>query len=128
MGTPLKLKDASGNFQEVTTAEENYIAYQIGMHLSLSDSAQEGSLSRLGDTTIGTFSNTFFNEPVGTHPGTSITTGTTNYPVYQRTGTAAETDSDWSRPLEWVDSGGATGFKEMTDASLNEAVDRSTVY
>ena len=130
MGTPLKLKDASGNFQEVTTAEENYIAYQIGMHLSLSDSAQEGSLSRLGDTTIGTFSNTFFNEPVGTHPGTSITTGTTNYPVYQRTGTAAETDSDWSRPLEWVDSGGATGFKEMTDASLNEAVDRylSTIF
>ena len=130
MGTPLKLKDANGNFQEMTTSEENYLAYQIGIHLSLGDSAEEGALSKLGDTSVGTFTNTFFNEPVGTHPGTSITSGSTTFNLYQRTGTAAETDSDWTRPMEWVDSAGETGFKEMDDTSLNEAVDRylSTIF
>lgn len=131
MATPIKIRDANGNIQEFTTAEENYIAYQVGLHLGAGDSAEVGSLNRLtGGTTIGTFSNTFFNEPVGTHPSTSITTGTTNTPIYQTTGTAAETDSDVHSPLMWVDSGGQTGFKQMPDIDLNEAVDRylSTIF
>lgn len=125
MATPLKVKDASGNIQQLTTTEENYIAYQVGLHLSTSDSAEVGSLNRAttGDT-VGTFSNTFFNQAVGTHPSTSITTGTTNTVIYQTTGTAAETDANVFKPLMWVDSGGQTGFKMMPDADLNSAVDR----
>ena len=125
MATPLKLRDANGNIQEFSTSEENYVAYQIGLHLSDGDSAEVGSLNRLttGDT-VGTFSNTFFNQPVGTHPSTSITTGTTNTTIYQTTGTAAETDSDVFSPLMWVDSASETGFKMMPDVDLNEAIDR----
>ena len=125
MATPLKLKDANGNIQELTTTEENYIAYQVGLHLSTADSAEVGSLNRAttGDT-VGTYSNTFFNQAVGTHPSTSITTGTTNTVIYQTTGTAAETDSDVFRPIMWVDSGSQTGFKMMPDVDLNAAVDR----
>jgi hypothetical protein len=125
MATPLKLKDANGNIQELTTTEENYIAYQVGLHLSTADSAEVGSLNRAttGDT-VGTYSNTFFNQAVGTHPSTSITTGTTNTVIYQTNGTAAETDSDVFRPLMWVDSGSETGFKMMPDVDLNETVDR----
>ena len=125
MATPLKLRDANGNIQEMTTSEENYIAYQVGLHLSSADSAEVGSLNRLTTgNTVGTFSNTFFNQPVGTHPSTSITTGTTNTTIYQTTGTAAETDSDVYSPLMWVDSASQTGFKLMPDTDLNEAIDR----
>lgn len=125
MATPLKLKDANGNIQELTTTEENYIAYQVGLHLSTADSAEVGSLNRATTgATVGTYSNTFFNQAVGTHPSTSITTGTTNTVIYQTTGTAAETDSDVFRPIMWVDSGSQTGFKMMPDVDLNAAVDR----
>lgn len=125
MANPLRLKDTNGNFQELTTSEENYIAHQIGLHLGAADSAEVGSLNRLTTgTNIGTFSNTFFNQPVGTHPSTSITTGTTNTTIYQTTGTAVETDSDVYSPIMWVDSASETGFKMMPDGDLNSAVDR----
>ena len=127
MATPLKIKDANGNIQQLTTTDENYVAYQVGLHLSTADSAEVGSLNRsTGGDTVGTFSNTFFNQPVGTHPSTSITTGTTKTTVYQTNGTAAETNSNVFTPVMWVDSSGSseTGFKMMPSADLNEAVDR----
>lgn len=132
MATPLKIKDAGGNIQELTTAEENYIAYQIGLHLA-SDSANGigGITTNASHTSIGTYTDTFFNEPVGTHPSTSITSGSTATTLYQNQGTAAaETDSDVEIPLMWVDAGGQTGFKQMPDTDLNAAVDRylSTIF
>lgn len=133
MATPLKIKDANGNIQELTTAEENYIAYQIGLHLSEAGASEVGSLNKTATgNNIGSFTDTFFNEPVGTHPSTSITSGSTTTNIYQTTGTAAETDSDVYRPLMWVDSAGSseTGFKMMPDVDLNSAVDRylSTIF
>ena len=126
MATPLKVKDAFGNIQELTDAEENYLTYLIGTHLA-SDSANGigGITTNSGHTTIGSYTNTFFNEPVGTHPSTSITTGSTTTTLYQNQGTAAsETDSDVEIPLMWVDAGGQTGFKQMPAADLNATVDR----
>jgi hypothetical protein len=127
MATPLKIKDAGGNIQEFTTSEENYIAYQIGKHLAASGANGTGSITtNAAHTNIGSFVDTFFNEPVGTHPSTSITSGSTTTNVYQSQGTAPETDSDVYSPLMWVDSAGSseTGFKMMPDVDLNEAVDR----
>ena len=126
MGVPLLLKDASGNLQEFTTGEEAYLSYLASLQL-LEDSAI-GSLNTSGGTSIGSFSNTFFNEPVGTHPSTSITVGTTTSTVYQNLGTALEDSADWRRPLEVFDSAGFAGVKEMDDASLNAAVDRYLSY
>lgn len=124
MATPLKIKDNDGNIQELTSADENYVAYQIGLHLSVGDSAEVGSLNRITQgTNIGAFSNTFFNEAVGTHPSTAISTGTTTTTLYQTTGTAAETDSDTFSPLMWQDSASTTGFQQMPTADLNAAVD-----
>lgn len=125
MATPLKIRDGSGNIQQLTTAEENYIAYQIGLHLS-SDSANGvgGITTNAAHTSIGTYTNTFFNEPVGTHPGTSITSGSSVTTLYQNQGTAAETDSDVELPMMWIDSASETGFKQMPSADLDEAVDR----
>lgn len=128
MSTPLKVRDGDGNIQEFTTAEENYLAYQIGLQL-LDDSANGfGSLTKndSADTAVGTFTNTFFNEPVGTHPSTSITTGSTTSFLSQSLGSAAETDSDVLLPLKWIDSSldGPAGFRQFGDTDLNTAVDR----
>ena len=127
MATPLKLRDVSGNIQELTTSEENYIAYQIGLHLGSADSAEVGSLNKSASgTNIGLFTNTFFNEPVGTHPSTSISSGSTTTNIYQTAGTALESDPSVFSPLMWVDSAATseTGFKMMPNIDLNQAIDR----
>ena len=129
MATPLK-SASSSSIQEFTTAEENYLAYQIGLHLGEAGTSEVGSINKTSGQSVGSFSNTFFNEPVGTHPSTSITSSTTTTNVYQTTGTPAETDSDIYSPLMWVDSASQTGFKMMPDADLNDAIDRylSTIF
>ena len=126
MATPLKINNVGGTeIKQLTTAEENYVAYQIGLHLAASSAGDVGSIStNAAHTSIGSYTNNFYNEPVGTHPSTSITSGSTTTTLYQNQGTGAETDSDVLSPLMWVDSASQTGFKEMPDADLNEAVDR----
>lgn len=132
MATPLKINNVGGTeIKQFTTAEENYIAYQIGLHLAADSANGDGTItSNSSHTTIGSYTNTFFNEPVGTHPSTSITSGSTSTTVYQNQTSAIETDSDIEIPLMWVDSGGQTGFKQMTNSDLNTAVDRyiSTIF
>ena len=125
MGTPLKLKDANGNIQEMTTSEENFIAYKIGLGL-YSDTSGPGSLNTSSGNSVGSFVDTFFNEPVGTAPSTSISSGSTTTNVYQTGGSATE-GSYFPRPIEWVND---PGFKEMTNTSLNAAIDRylSTIF
>lgn len=126
MATPLKLRDGDGNIQELTSAEENYLTYLMGLHLAADSANGIGGITiNSGDTSIGTYTDTFFNEPVGTHPSTSITSGSTATTIYQNQGiNAAETDSDIKTPLRWIDAGGQTGFKEMPYSDLNAAVDR----
>lgn len=132
MATPLKINNVGGTeIKEFTTAEENYIAYQIGLHLATSSSIGAYNITtNASHDSVGDFTNTFFNEPVGTHPSTSITSGSTTTTIYQNLNVAIETDSDVLSPIMWVDSGGQTGFKQMPDADLNSAVDRyiSTIF
>ena len=132
MATPLKSLNST-TIKEFSTSEENYIAHQIGLHLGAADSSEVSSINKItGGTTIGSYTNTFFNQAVGTHPSTSITTGSTVTPLKQTAGTAAETDSDVYGPVMWVDSSAVsqTGFKIMPDADLNAAIDRylSTIF
>ena len=132
MATPLKSLNST-SIKEFSTSEENYIAHQIGLHLGAADSSEVSSINKItGGTTIGSYTNTFFNQAVGTHPSTSITTGSTVTSLKQTSGTAAETDSDVYGPVMWVDSSAVsqTGFKIMPDADLNAAIDRylSTIF
>ena len=150
MGVPLRLKDANGNLQEFTSAQENYIAYQIGKQLFRGTSPDlwgttlgGGPDSALGSieiqlaalnygsfdsstwTNIGSFTDTKFGQPPGTHPSTSITITTSTNNMWQDlSSTALEDSSAWRRPIEVFDSGGFAGIKEMDDTSLNDAVDR----
>jgi hypothetical protein len=121
MGTPIKLATAGGDLKEMTTGEEAWLAYQAALQLAAMPNTDPASLTTsAGGTSIGSYSNTFFNEAVGTHPGSSITTGTTTTTVYQNTGTATEAGGDFHRPIRW----NGTGFEEMDNTELNTFVDR----
>jgi len=105
----------------MTTGEEAWLAYQCGLQLAASTTSDVAALTTsAGGTSIGSYTNTFFNEAVGTHPGSSITSGSTVTTVYQNTGTAAEDGADFHRPIRW----NGTGFEEMDNTELNTLVDR----
>jgi len=93
---PIVQKDASGNLQRATATNENYLAFKAGVHLA--GTADHGgtlrSSSVSNDTAIGSFTNTFYNEPVGTHPGSSLSIGSTTTTLYQRSGSASITLDD----------------------------------
>jgi hypothetical protein len=121
MGTPIKLEGGTGDLKEMTTGEEAWLAYQAGLQLAASTTSDVAALTTSsGGTSIGSYTNTFFNEPVGTHPGSSITSGSTTTIVYQNTGTASEASVDFHRPIRWNGS----GFEEMDNTELNTLVDR----
>jgi hypothetical protein len=121
MGTPIKLEGGSGDLKEMTTGEEAWLAYQCGLQLAASITSDVAALTTsAGGTSIGSYTNTFFNQPVGTHPGSSITSGSTVTTVYQNTGTATEAGTDFHRPIRW----NGTGFEEMDNTELNTLVDR----
>jgi len=128
MATPLKLNASNaGDLKEMTTTEEQHLAYRAGLHMAASDDDDVGALDNgSGGTTVGTYSNTFYNQAIGTHPGSSLSVGTTNTSLYQNTGeTAAYTDGDFHRPVK-QDSG--NNVKEFTDAEMNTIVDRLNTY
>ncbi len=119
--TLLRLKDTSGNMQVMTSAEELYVAYKVAESLAAAYATSDaGSLTiGAGDWSIGNYVNTFFNENVGTHPGTSITSGSTTTTFRQVSSATVPTGI---RPVTW--DGTATGIKELTDAEMNTVADR----
>jgi len=117
---PLKLQSNDGDLKRLSDTEENYLAYLVGSHLIEDDSdAGNLTLNASGNTSIGSFVDTFFNEVDGTHPASSITSGSTTTTLYQVAGTADETDSDFRRPVAYDD-----GVRTMADSDLNILVAR----
>ena len=85
---PVIQKDASGNLQRATTSHEEYLAYQAGLRFAERGAITPHSIQKTAywqsDSAIGAFTDTFYNEAVGTHPGTSLSTGSTTTTLYQR--------------------------------------------
>ena len=122
MSTPLKTTGTDGDIEQFTVAEQNYLAYQAGIHLSKAGINDPAGLDfNAGGTTVGTYVNTLMDQEIGAHASLT-SSSTTNIVLYQNTGTAVETGPNFRRPLEWNVSLG--GLKEMPDASLNTLVDR----
>ena len=124
----LKLLEESGeqfgNLKQVTTTEEQYFAYQAGLQLSTAADTEPGCLKTASSgspATVGTFTDTRFNEAIGSH-GT-LTTSSTVTTLYQSEGTAAENGGDFRYPVEFVSNSGAE-LHEMTDAEVSSLVDR----
>ena len=130
--TPIKRKDSDGTLRQLTNAEENYLAYQAGLRLSVAPESDVGSLttSSSSASTVGTYTDTKFNQAVGTH-GTTLTTQTTNTVLYQKEGDAPEDGaSGRRRPIHYDISGSQTQLQEMTSSEMDTLVDRlvSTIF
>ena len=81
------------------------------------------TLSSSGNATVGSYSNTAFDQGVGTH-GVTLTTTTTTTPVYQKEGTASESGANWRKPIHYQKSGSQTQFHEMTSSEIDTLTDR----
>lgn len=125
MVAPLKLEGTAGDLKEMTQAEEDYIAYLTGLQLAAMTSADVSALTTTsGGNNIGSYTNTFYDQVVGTHPGTSITSGSTVTTLYQNIGSASEAGADFHRPLRWAGSG---AIEEMDNVEFDEIVDRALI-
>ena len=130
---PLKLKDSSApvELQQMSTTEENYLAYQVGIHCASLDSS---SVSRLGVkqtgtfNLIGSFTDTSYDSAIGTHSNL-LTITTVGTELYQKNGTAG-LPADYRIPISMRDSNGQTIIDEMDSTKLNTLLDRinSRIY
>jgi hypothetical protein len=120
--TPLKLRGTNGDLQQLNSTEENYLAYLTGLQLASSAGSDPGDLTLVidGHNVVGTFVDTYFNEAVGTHPASAITSSSISTTLYQRIGTASESGADFRRPVAYNDQ----QIVEMNDTQFNELVDR----
>ena len=116
---PLKLEGTNGDLQQMTSTEENYLAYVIGKDNLAADSGVGGiTLTSTGNTSIGSFVDTFYNEAVGTHPASAITSGSTTTTLYQKDGTASI--GGGLRPVGFEDdSNSVPSLYEFPDSDMN---------
>ena len=129
---PLKLQSPDqGDLKRLSTSEENYLAYLVGND-HISDTSASPNIGNLtltssGNSNVGSFVDTYFNQAVGTHPASSITSGSTTTTLYQKSGVVTET-SNFRRPVAYfkppTDGSGNEGVYEMADSDLNLFVDR----
>ena len=121
----LKIINADGDLKKVTESEEDYIAYIAGewfAERSL-DSDYQGSLGDSDGVSIGTLTDTFFNEAVGAS-GT-LTSGSTNYELKQRFAAGATDFTDnanFFKPL--TITGTNTDITAADDSSMDAVCDR----
>lgn len=132
--TLMKLEGTSGNLKEMTVAEEAYIAYQVAAYLassthwSNSDTGTIINSTDIANQPVGSFSDTYYNQAIGTHPGSSLTTGTTTTTLKQNTTARIETGLVY--PIYW-DIGNVseqTGVHEMTSSDFDTVCDRILAY
>jgi len=146
MSTDLLLKITKGNtpigkgdLQQLSAAEEKYVAFLCGIELnSYRDASDDvgvpvkGADGAAGQYSIGAYQDSKYNEDVGTHPQSSIshTTTTTylnaggvavddDYPPTSGTG-----DGTGHRPMVWGEYDGKLGLHEIRDDDLNTVADR----
>ena len=129
----LKLKNANGDLQRVTSDDEKHLAYQAGIQLKNSAGTSVGDLTTSpanGALGVGTFSNTFYNEAVGTHPCLcSFYWYYHNY-IVSKTGYCYENSTEdsgrkhFQKPIKYDTVDSKLGIHPLTDAQLNTLCDR----
>jgi len=118
---PLKLRGTDGSLKEISTSEKNYLAYLASLQLANQVTEGTGNLSTTptGNILAGTFTDTNYNEVDGTHPASQITSTTVSTPLYQVSGVAEETSSDWRKPVGY----NARSLYEMKEVDYNILID-----
>jgi hypothetical protein len=117
---PLKLKDNLGNLQRISSAEKNWLAYQAGLQIN-EDNVGDLTLSSTGNRLIGSFVDTYYNQAVGTHPASLITSSQTTTNLYQNDDAALENDSDFRLPLAFSNDDG--NVYEMNSTNYTTLID-----
>ena len=130
----LKIKDADGNLQRVSSTDETYLAWQAGKQLAVSSGNSVGDLTLTGtpNRTVGSHTDTFYQQPVGTHPASDLTIGSTTSTLKQRTGTASEQGiqyqpngrDKWQTPITYTTLNDKLGVHPMLDDEFDSLVDR----
>jgi hypothetical protein len=133
---PLTLKTGAGDgsIQQSDESLEQWMAYWASEKVieTFPDPTSRYSKSLTLDSAnadfIGSFVDTFYNEPVGTHPGTSITQGSTTTNLYQMAdsaSTARFARSSYPIPVALQD-GSNHDIYEMSDAGILALAQRIT--
>ena len=91
----LKIKNTDGDLQEFTPADEMYLAVKVGEALAEASAGDIGDISLTNGDNIGSFVDTYYNEPAGTHPMSNITGTTVTTTLKQVSGTASESSTKW---------------------------------
>ena len=125
---PLLSQGTNGDLIQFSDSAEDYLAYRMGLHLStLGDSDASRLNISSGDSAshplaIGTYTNTKFNEAVGSHAG--FTTATNTVTMYQVEGSVAQTGGNYHRPIGFADGHADHRVEEMKDSDLHVLTDR----
>ena len=122
---PLKIKNVDGDLQELSPSEEMYLSVKVGEALAESSAGDIGDLSLTDGTNIGSFVDTHYNEPSGTHPLSAITGTTVTTTLKQVGGSAIESDSNFVRPVGYYEVEPNPGFYEMVDSDLDNLTNRA---
>ena len=115
--------DGKPQLKQLSSTDENYVAYQAGLNLSSNTSIASLTGSSSSSLIIGNYTDTKYNQAVGTH-GTTLTTTTTSSDLYQKTGTASETGSSKRKPVEYQKVGSNTTLQEMSTSEVDTLTDR----
>jgi hypothetical protein len=110
---PIVLKDAAGNLKQASQTDMEYLAYQAGRwHADVGQSYPTAIRKTTSTYTvpIGAFTNTFYEQPVGTHPASSLSVGSTTSFLYQIDGgghipTDDQSSGGFRRPVYDSDGG-----------------------
>jgi len=124
---PLKIKNSDGDLQELTPAEEMYLAVKVGEALAEASAGDIGDISLTNGDNIGSFVDSFYNEASGTHPMSNITGTTVTTTLKQVGGSASESGSNFARPVGYYADNANPGFYEMVDADLDNLTNRALV-
>ena len=130
----LKIKDADGNLQRVSSTDETYLAWQAGKQMAASSGNSVGDLTMTGtpNRTIGSHTNTFYQQPVGTHPASQLTIGSTTSTLKQRTGSPSLVGAQYQpngrdkyqKPITYTTLNDKLGIHPMLDDEFDDLVDR----
>jgi len=134
---PLKLGDSAHALQQYSDSDEYFAAYCASLFIAeeydsaagSADYLQAGAITTSASSrTIGSFTDTFYNEPVGTHPGTSLSVGSTTTTLNRYLGYSHQYGlSDWKLSRAEADYPGefdSDNFFYNNDGNNNHPIGR----
>ena len=120
---PLRLYN-SYDLKIFSDSDQDYVAYLASLELAASSTTDLGALtiSNVNSTPIGSLTNTFYQQDVGSHPASTLSIGSTTSTIYQVTSPLiGESDGDFHHPVFWDSS--LSAVREMTSAEITSSTE-----